>query len=252
MKAVKAILILAFLFVQGCGAVDFLAPEPRPYNKEIVNVYLNTELKQTPAIDVFYMDRYEDAELLSQSKKAIAITGSSKDGYKAWFNLVGFDEDQLTATRKYLFIVDEKHKILLADPRTGAAFYSEQVIDDEVMNEPFASDNVFKIEVLRAALEDFKEDTENIVEDNETFERLALLLNQSLEQVLHQLDESPAKAARLTQELGMEFQHINLDEGKIKIKMEGNILSVKMMLGTYKKYFNRYIEEQKGWEYELF
>jgi hypothetical protein len=54
--------------------------------------------------------------LISQSKSIIAAVGQSKKGYKTWFDMVAFDESELTARRKYVYIADERPKQLFVEP----------------------------------------------------------------------------------------------------------------------------------------
>ena len=103
----------------GCAVVEFLKPEGAPQNEEIVNIYGRTKLKVSSAADVMAVIQMPEYELLSQSKSVVASSGQKKKGYKRWFNMVAFDEGtaqlgkeglesaeyELTAKRKYLFIV---------------------------------------------------------------------------------------------------------------------------------------------------
>ncbi len=253
MNVFKAVFVIGLLLaVQGCGIFGFLKPEKKPYNRDIARVYLNTKLNKTPALDVYYMDEYPENQLLSQSKKAIAITGKSKDAHKRWFNLVAFDQDKRTATRKYLMIVDEKHKVILADPRHGMSFYTEMVMDDETLNKNYPTDDIRKIRILEKVKQHFEDDIENITTDNKNFRALTMMFNQAFRDAMHTLDKSPSNAQRLDQPDGLIFNHISMDKGRIGLDINSNIVSVKMKLGTYRKYFEKGPEDEKGWEWELF
>ena len=49
------------------------------------------------------------------------------------------------------------------------------------------------------------------------------------------LNASPAMAARLSDPDGLTFDHISMDKGKIKMNIEGNVVSVKFLVGSIAK-----------------
>jgi hypothetical protein len=100
-------LVLVVFGLCGCAIVNYFKREKPPYDTELYEVYSLTELKTSSAAEVLGMIHDPECELLSQSKSVIASFGQKKKGYKRWFNMVAFDENELTARRKYFFIVDE-------------------------------------------------------------------------------------------------------------------------------------------------
>ena len=105
------------LFLFGCegetittSTADFLTPEGKPSEKEAFQSYYQTELKTSTTADVLVMINLPKYETLSQSTSVIASAGEKKKGYKTWMKMVAFDENKLTAERKYLFMIDEKPK----------------------------------------------------------------------------------------------------------------------------------------------
>ena len=95
----------------------------------------------------------EEYELLSQSKSVIGSVGQKKSGYKMWMKMVSFDEDELTAKRKYVLIEDEKPKALFVEPWASFKFNCQMVLDAEVLDEPYSNENARRIAILIKAQE---------------------------------------------------------------------------------------------------
>ena len=78
---------------------------------EIFERYYLTTLNISDSSSVMSAIRDDDeAELLSQSESVVASWGQKEEMAILWFNAVAFDEDELTAVRKYAFVTDEKAK----------------------------------------------------------------------------------------------------------------------------------------------
>jgi hypothetical protein len=230
--------LLLFVFacgLYGCIARDtavFLTPELPPYNDEVSRVYEQTKLKESTSADVLSQIHLPKYELLSQSKSVVASFGQKKKGLKRWFKMVAFDEDQLTAQRKYLFIEDERPKVLFIEPWEGLAFDCEQVLTPEVLGKPYANENARRIEILKWMLKSFRKDVGEVSEDNKELEVCGSLVNQAIETVLVKLDFAPALAVRLSEERGIQFEHINFDKGRIRMVIKDDIVIVKIELGS--------------------
>ena len=235
--------LLLFALVCGlCGCVArdtavFLTPELPPYNDEVGRVYERTKLKESTSADVLSEIHLPKHELLSQSKSVVASYGQKKKGYKRWFKMVAFDENQLTAQRKYLFIEDERPKVLFVEPWEGLAFDCEQVLTPEILDKPYANENARRVEILKWMLKNFRKDVGEVSGDNKELEVCGALVNQAIETVLVRLDNAPALAARLSEERGIEFEHINFDKGRIRMVIEddNDIAAVKIGLGSQVK-----------------
>ena len=242
-------LLVIFAFC-GCGVVEFLTPEGPPSYEQLSASYYQTELKKSSAADVLAgirMAEYDqDMELISQSKSIIASVGQKKKGYKTWLSMVAFDEGtptrdegytgsteyELKARRKYLFVVDEKPKILFVEPRENLSFDCEMVLEAEVLDEPYANENAKRIAILRQVLENVRKDIDEVGPDNETLAVSGMLINQALEAVLVKLDNSPVLASELADKSGVQFDHISFDKGKIRMVVADDIVTVKMRLGS--------------------
>lgn len=230
--------LLLFALVCGlCGCVVrdtavFLTPEWPPYDDEVGRVYYQTKLKESTSADVLSQIHIPKQELLSQSKSVVASYGQKKKGYKRWFKMVAFDEDQLTAQRKYLFIEDERPKVLFVEPWEALAFDCEQVLTPEVLGKPYANENARRIEILRWMLKSFRKDVDEVSEDNKDIGVCGALVNQAIETVLVKLDSVPAQAIRLNEKRGIKFEHINFDKGRIQMVIKDDIATVKIRLGS--------------------
>ena len=242
--------LLVIFALGGCAVVDFLTPEGPPSYEQLSKSYYQTELKESSAADVLagirMVEYDQNMELISQSKSIIASVGQKKKGYKTWFNMVAFDEGTLTrdegytgsteyelkARRKYLFVVDEKPKILFVEPRENLSFDCEMVLEAEVLDEPYASENAKRIAILRQVLENVRRDVDEVGQDNKTLAVSGMLINQALEVVLVKLDSSPVLASKLADEGGLEFSHISFDKGKIRMTVADDIVTVKIRLGS--------------------
>ncbi len=183
---------------------------------------------------------FAEAELISHSENVVVSLGQSKDGYKNWFNMVTFQENELNAERKYFFFVDDKSRSFQLSPSRGLRFDCEMVIGEEMLAEPGTTENTRRIAMLRNVLDNFHKDivelrgdTEAPDQENKMLDICRMLINQAFAVVLLELDSSPVLATRLSQADGVEFDHINFDKGKIQMVVGGNIVRVKIRLGAF-------------------
>ena len=188
------------------------------------------------------------AEMISHSENVVVSVGQSKDGYQTWFNMVTFSENELNVVRKYFFVVDDKTKSIQFEPNQGLRFDCEAELEKEVFADPGVSDNARKIEILRKVLNYFRKDMNELRDDpdspdqgNKTIDTCRMLINQTFDVILRNLDRSPVLASRLSQAGGVEFDHINFDKGKIQLVVKGDIAIVKIRLGA----FSHMIETQQ-------
>lgn len=217
--------------------VEFLTPEKPPFNEQIYSDYNDVVLNASNAADVIEAIYLPEYELLSQSKSVVASTGQRKKGYRTWFKMVAFDEYSLTAKRKYVFIVDERPKTLFVEPWTALQFDCEMALEPEVLDKPYADQNAKQIAVLKQVLEKFREDRAEVGPDNKALAASGMMMNQALETVLVKVEVSPALAKRLSDPEGIEFSHISLDKGRLRMTLEDDIVIIKARLGSLAKKF---------------
>ena len=156
-----AVLVSCFVFF-GCNFggdfVRFCKPDKSPNYVQLYEGYSQIKLMEDGSAEVLavfgepiYVSSDEEAEqvdekaLLSQSESVIASSGLAKKGYKSWLRMVGFDENELTARRKYIFMADERPKTLFTEPWESASFDCEMVLGEEVLGEPYANENARRI-----------------------------------------------------------------------------------------------------------
>lgn len=226
----------------GCGVVEYFKPEGPPYDRELYESYNWTRLKMSSSAYVLATIQKSENELLSQSKSVVASLGQKKKGYKTWFNMVAFDENELTASRKYLFIVDDRRN-LLEEPRKKLSFDCEMVLGSKILDEPYANENARRIAILKQVRENVRKDKDEVGSDNKMLNICGMLINQALEAALVELDSSPVLASKLSEPAGVDFSHMSFDRGKIQMLVGGDIVEVKMRLGSLVKKWEKDIEE---------
>ena len=113
------LVLIGFCSLCGCAVYEYAKPEEPPSNVQLFeDFYRKVELRKSSSADVLTVGGYWENELLSQSKRVVAWSGQKKKGYKSWLKMVACDENDSRANRKYLFIEDEKPKVLF-DPRNA-------------------------------------------------------------------------------------------------------------------------------------
>jgi len=242
-KILSLALFLLVFGLCGCAIVDYFKPEGPPYDEELFERYNSTKLKESNSADVLVAIHRPEYELLSQSTSVIASSGQKKKGHKIWFNMVSFDENELTAKRKYIFIVDDRPNIL-EEPRKYFSFDCEMVLESEIREEPYANENARRIAILKQVLANVRKDVGEVGSDNKMLDVSGMLINQALETVLVKLDSSPVLATKLSESAGLDFSHINLGGGKIQMLVDDDIVTVKMRLGSLVKNFEKQQEPQ--------
>ena len=123
-------------------------------------------------------------------------------------------------------------------------FDSQMVLETEVLDKPYATEEAEQIAIIRQVAENLRKDIDDLSEDedelsqrNEMLAVSGMLMNQVFETVLIELNKSPGLATRLSDNSGVEFNHINFDEGKIQTVVEGDIVTVKIRLGLFRHSF---------------
>lgn len=232
MRVVKLLAVLCFCAFCGCSVGEQF-DLASPGDKELSTAYRQTKLKESSSADVLAVIAKPEQGLISQSKSVIASQGLNKKGYKLWFNMVGFDENESTAKRKCFFVVDERTESLLLWPRRRFVFDSEMVLEPEVFNEPYANENARRIAILKRVTEDIRQDVAEVATDNKKISICGMLINQTLGTVLQKLDGSPVLASKLSDPKGFRFDHLTLGEGNIVMKVTDDIVKVKVRVGSF-------------------
>jgi hypothetical protein len=223
--------------------VEFFKPEGPPANEEIYAIYRQTTLNRSTSADVLALYARPELGLISQSKSIIAQAGQKKKGYKSWFNMVAFDENELIVKRKYVFIVDERPKQLFVAPWEGVNFDCRMVLPKEVLDEPYANENAKRIAILNQVRESTRADAKDVGADNQIILRCGVIISQAIDALGVKLDASPAMAAGLSDPEGLEFEDMSFDKGRMRLITEGDVVTVRMRLGSFAKKWKVSFEE---------
>jgi len=215
----------------GCGVVEYYLPDEPPSDAELYQAYDMTRLNESTSAEVLKTIHLPPYGLLSQSKSVLASAGQKRKGYKTWLNMAAFDEDSLTAKRKYILIVDDRVNVM-EEPRKDLRFDCEAAVDSGVLSEAYSSENARRIAILKSVCEHLRKDVQQVGPEDKNITTCGMLGNQVLEAARVHLNASPASASKLDELAGVEFSHSNLDKGRIQMLVQGNIVKVKVRMGT--------------------
>lgn len=249
--AAHCLLALALLYgLCGCSPLPYLPPERLPY-AELAAPYHQTQLKVSSTLDVLNLTHPPQngvdpnaagKTLLSQNDTMIALAGQSKNGLKTWVNMVVFDEYQMTARRKYFFCSDEQAAIAPTDPkhylippRKGILFDCEFTLATEILTTPYATEQARQVAIVRWLAGQIKSDVRELTggrddptRANELVSMAGMMMNQVFRGVLGELEKSPGLARNLGDKRGIEFPHISLNKGRIRMRLREDIAVVKI------------------------
>lgn len=195
--------------------------------------YYATTLKMSTSADVLGMLQ-DETEYLSQSESVVASWGKAESKDRThWFNMVAFDEDAMTAVRKYGFILEETTWGLNRTPLPALRFDGEIVMPAEVLDEAYPSANAKLLALLTTTREMFQDDAAEISFDSDVFRSSMMMVQQALNAVINRLTQSPAYAVKMPELEGMEFVHPTLGESRIRMVIEDDIVKVKIKAGKW-------------------
>ena len=231
MRVAKILIVVCCCALCGCSVLEIFEEEQPPYDNELSAGYFKTVLEQSGSADVLSTIHMPGYETLSQSKSVVASVGQKDEGHKIWFKMAAFDENKLTAKRKYFFLIDEKGKAFFGSKRS-LAFDCETVLDRELLNKPYASESARQIAIMKQVRTDVRADVSELASDNKTLDVCGMLINQTLETVFQKLDESPVLASKLSDADGLGFDHITLGKGSIGMGITDDIVKVKVKVSS--------------------
>ncbi len=226
-------MLLACVVLTGCQQSQRTTSPNELYGR-----YNQTTLKLSNSSDVLAVISDPEIELLSQSQNVVASWGSDKKAVRLWFNAVAFDEEELTAVRKYCFWVNEKTRGYFVMPTKKVWFEAELVLDEDMLEEPYADANARRVAILKGLLTHFSEDMAQITADSRTLKSAVMTAEQTINNItLSVLELSPALAAKLSDAEGLEFDHVKFGPGKIRMTEQAGIVRLRIKIG--KNWFNR-------------
>jgi len=219
---IAAALVLAGLRLSGCTMVN---------SEDVFSRYYRTTLGQSGSADVLGYIHDPKTELLSQTESMLASSGSLDDGKTHWFNMAVFDEERLTAVRKYGFVVEDYNR-MNTKPRPTLRFDAEVMMDAETLGAAYPNKNAMRIELLKKVRQLFGDDSATITYDSAALRSSVMMARQALNTTLTKLDQSPALASKLEDLSGLEFDHISIGQARIRMLTENNIVKVKIKAGA--------------------
>ena len=218
-------LLLSCVALTGC----VVQPIPEP----MFFTYNETKLGQSSSGNVLNYIDMSLTTLISQSDTVIASWGEDKKGYQEWLDVVAFDEENADAVRKYFFFVDEKaHCIPFLRPKFTARFDAQLILDKTVLGKPYPDGKVRSIAILKEIQKQFAGDIAKVSSDNKMLGICQMVVNESFETALLQLNETPAWAAQLSTPQGWTFDSRNFSTGIMNMHEEGGIVTIKIQLGV--------------------
>ncbi len=235
--------------LMGCAVQQYIPSGPLPY-KQLSAGYFQVSLQKSSALDVIRSmqsqqgalgTKHVETELFSQSDTTSALSGRSKDSDKSWFTLCVFDQYDMTVRRKYFFYMDESAMLTPTPPKRclippqGTLVFDGALVISDVLERPHASDAARNIAVLRYIKEKLQQDSGTFDSThsspgNDIVAVSGMLMNQVLGSGLFELDKSPSLASRMIGQ-GLRFDHINLNRGRIRLKIQGEVALMRIELG---------------------
>jgi hypothetical protein len=222
------------IFITGCNI--FTSYERYRGDRWLLDRYDRIILKQSSSAEVLSVIQQEN-DLLSQSESVVAAWDDKRTGSMLWFSAVAFDEDLLTAKRKYSFVADERIEGYWTIPAPKLRFDAEVVLDPKVLAEPYANENTRRIAVLKQLLKDYGTDIIQLTPDSQTLTSGSMMARRTVNTVITLLDQNPAYAIKLDQPNGLDFDHIVLGKGRARLTITGDIARLTIKVGT--TFFNR-------------
>jgi hypothetical protein len=212
------------LVLSGCSSVD-------PIDQaSIFGRYDKTVLKQSTSANVLSYIQDTKTEHLSQSESVLASWGNDWDGRTHWFNMVAFDEEQLAATRKYVF-TQEDYRGPNTKPRSTLRLDVAAVIDSQTLNAAYPTQNQKSVEIFKKLRTSFLDDSKAVDFESHSLQSSSMMVSQAFNNLLNTLNQSPAMAEDLSKLEGLEFNHMTLGVSRARMLVEGDIVKLKIKAG---------------------
>jgi hypothetical protein len=229
--------VLCAIISAGCG-------EKLKTRDSIVSRYERTVLKQSTSSDVLSYVQDPNVEHLSQSESVVASWADVNKTRTHWFNIVVFDEENLTAVRKYGFTMAD-YRGWNTKPRPHIQLDIEVVLDKETLNAVYASQNEMRIEIIKKLKKTFFDDSQTVNYDSETLSRSAMVVTQTLNNMLYKLEKSPGLADDLQKLTGFEFDLMNIgtEKGHARMLIKDDIVKLKIKGGYVWYLFGKDFED---------
>jgi len=217
------------IFISACDL--FMSYERYTGDSWLLDRYDQIVLRESSSAEVLSVIQQEN-DFLSQSESVVAAWGDKRKGSMLWFSVVAFDEDLLTAKRKYSFVADERIKGYYVVPAPKLRFDAQAVIDPKVLAEPYANENARRIAVLKQLLKDYNADLIQLTPDSQTLTSGSMMARRVVNTVITRLEQNPAYAIKLDEPYGLDFDHIMLGKGQARLVITDDIATLTIKVGT--------------------
>ena len=229
----------------------FFPPGTLPY-QDIAATYHSASIKQSSTLDVLRTmqtqqgllnPKHVGRELISQSDTLVASSGQSQDLSKNWFTLFSFDEQSMTANRKYFMCLDEHTLVTPSEPQKSLYFprktlvFNSQIVVTDLVNQDFDNEQARDIALLKSIARNLRSDityfdasTRVSGNGNHIMTSIGLYMNTVFQQALRELDRSPYLANDLGHQ-GLVFDHMTLNKGRIQMILQGDVLVSRVEIG---------------------
>lgn len=232
--------IAVLMFFVGCGIeepLERVTPEPKPYTKNLPSAYNSIELSRSTSANVLDSIKQHKGELTSQSQSVVAGWGEKKKTYQFWVTMAGFSEEDFTVTRKYFLAVDEKPWHLGAEGQSQR-FDCQMILDEQTLSEPYTGENQKRIAIFKKVFENTRDDIAQVRNDSRVLDTGGMMINQTMERILYVLNQSPGLAERLSEDNGLDFDHLTLGKSRVQMMLNGKVVTLKIRIGNLKRIWN--------------
>jgi len=224
---VSATLICCLILLVGCQSSG-----PSVKTTDLYQRFSLATLGLSNSSDVLTVISDPQIEQLSQSPSVIVSWGNNKKASKIWFNAVVFDEEYLTAIRKYCFYVNESAKGFFVAPTEDLWFEAEVALTEDLVDDPYADENARQIAILNAIRDKFTEDMRQVTPDSNILKSSVMATEQVINGLTNSvLELSPALAAKFHEDQGLSFDHMTLGPGKIRMITENGSVRLRIKVG---------------------
>jgi hypothetical protein len=211
--------------LSGCGTVGAIDRDG------VFGRYDKTILKQSTSADVLSYIQDTKTEHLSQSESVLASWGNDWDSRTHWFNMVAFDEEQLTAIRKYVF-TQEDYRGPNTKPRSKLRLDVAAVIDSQTLNAAYPTQYQKSVEIFKKLRTSFLDDSKAVDFESQKLQSSSMMTSQTFNILLTMLTQSPALAEDLAKPEGLEFNHMIHGTSRARMLIEGDIVKLKIKAGA--------------------
>jgi hypothetical protein len=184
-------------------------------------------------------------EILSQDDKTLVSWGKKGDGCVLWLNAVTFDESASTVARKYAFFFDEDSpgwRLFYGSKSKKMRIEFKFELPPEYDELEITTEKQRRREAIKTAVSLYLTDINTVRYDSDYIYATAMMIRQTFNELLYELERVPAKLSQIDQPAGIGFNHPVLGPGRIRMifDTESYIVNIKVKIGGYIKDFDKH------------